>query len=66
MEGEAVAGLAFGGDVAVMEVHGFADEKEFEADFLAVAAAEVKGIEDAVERIFIEAGAVVFDGEAEV
>ncbi len=53
MEGEAIAGGAFGDDFAVVGVHGFADEKEFEADFFAVAAAEVKGIEDFFQGVFI-------------
>ena len=61
-----MAGFAFDEDVAVVGVHGFADEKEFEADFFPVGAADIKGVEDFFEGAFIQPRAVVADGEADV
>lgn len=66
MEGEAVAGFAGGDDFAVVDVHGFANEKQFEANFLAITPTEMKGIKDFFQGVFIQARAVVAHGQANV
>jgi hypothetical protein len=61
MEGQTVAGGAFGDEFALVGVDGFAGEEEFQADFFA-GPAVVEGVEDFFQRVGFEAVAVVEDG----
>ena len=65
VEGEALAGGAFGGEFALVGMDGFAGEKQFEADFFA-GPPVVERIKNFFQGIGLETMAVVLDGEMDV
>ena len=65
MEGQAVAGQAFGDQVTLVGVDGFAGQEKFEADFFG-GPAGVERIKDSFKCMGFKAMTVILDGQVEV
>jgi hypothetical protein len=65
VKGQAFARFAFNEDFPLMGLDGLPHEKQFQPGFFPAGTPQAEGMKNGVARIFIQAGAVVVNGQAD-